>query len=264
MTSSNTNYEKILNNLDHLKLITMKEYLPNYLDALKKSDIGFIEALLEFTAKEIKYREERAARINLKISNFPYEKRIQDFDFSYQPSINKQEIDDLISLRFVSDKENILFIGSSGVGKTHLATSIGIEASSKRISTYFINDHQLINKLTKAFHENRHETVLKQYYKAQVLIIDEIGYLPIDKIGANLFFQLIAMRYEKKSTIITTNIPLSKWGETFSDPTIAAAILDRLVHHSTIIKITGKSYRLKGKIDSNERASKTLNAEDNT
>ena len=264
MTSSNTNYEKILNNLDHLKLITMKEYLPNYLDALKKSDIGFIEALLELTAKEIKFREERAARINLKISNFPYEKRIQDFDFSYQPSINKQEIDDLISLRFVSDKENILFIGSSGVGKTHLATSIGIEASSKRISTYFINAHQLINKLTKAFHENRHETVLKQYYKAQVLIIDEIGYLPIDKIGANLFFQLIAMRYEKKSTIITTNIPLSKWGETFSDPTIAAAILDRLVHHSTIIKITGKSYRLKGKIDSNERASKTLNAEDNT
>lgn len=264
MTSSNTNYEKILNNLEHLKLITMKEYLPNYLDALKKSDIGFIEALLELTAKEIKFREERAARINLKISNFPYEKRIQDFDFSYQPSINKQEIDDLISLRFVSDKENILFIGSSGVGKTHLATSIGIEASSKRVSTYFINAHQLINKLTKAFHENRHEQVLKQYYKAQVLIIDEIGYLPIDKIGANLFFQLIAMRYEKKSTIITTNIPLSKWGETFSDPTIAAAILDRLVHHSTIIKITGKSYRLKGKIDSNERASKTLNTEDNT
>ncbi len=264
MTTSNTNYEKILNNLEHLKLITMKEYLPNYLDALKKSDIGFIEALLELTAKEIKFREERAARINLKISNFPYEKRIVDFDFSYQPSINKQEIDDLISLRFVSDKENILFIGSSGVGKTHLATSIGIEASSKRVSTYFINAHQLINKLTKAFHENRHETVLKQYYKAQVLIIDEIGYLPIDKIGANLFFQLIAMRYEKKSTIITTNIPLSKWGETFSDPTIAAAILDRLVHHSTIIKITGKSYRLKGKIDSNERASKTLNTEDNT
>ncbi len=264
MMSSNTNYEKILINLEHLKLDTMKEYLPNYLDALKKGEIGFIEAMLDLTAKEIKFREERAARINLTISNFPYEKRITDFDFSYQPNINKQEIDDLMSLRFVSDKENILFIGSSGVGKTHLATSIGIEASSKRISTYFINAHQLINKLTKAFHENRHEQVLKQYFKSQVLIIDEIGYLPIDKIGANLFFQLIAMRYEKKSTIITTNIPLSKWGETFSDPTIAAAILDRLVHHSTIIKITGKSYRLKGKIDSNERSSKTTNSEDIT
>ena len=137
---------------------------------------------------------------------------MSDFDFSYQPSINKHEIDDLMSLRFVENKENILFIGSSGVGKTHLATSIGIEASSKRISTYFINCHVLINKLTKAYHENRHEVALKQYFKAQVLIIDEIGYLPIDKIGANLFFQLIAMRYEKKSTIVTTNIPLSKMG----------------------------------------------------
>lgn len=261
MTTSSTKYQQLLTNLDILKLETMKDYLPNYIEALNKKEITFIDTLTELTRKEINFRGERAARINLKISNFPYEKRITDFDFSYQPSLNKNEIDDLMSLRFVSNKENILFIGSSGVGKTHLATSIGIEASSKRISTYFINCHVLINKLTKAFQENRHEVALKQYFKAQVLIIDEIGYLPIDKVGANLFFQLIAMRYEKKSTIVTTNIPLSKWGETFSDSTIAAAILDRLVHHSTIIKITGKSYRLKGKIDSNERASKTLNDE---
>jgi len=257
MMISNTKYEQILTNLSYLKLETMKEYLPHYLDALNKKEISFTDTLVELTSKEISFRAERAARINLKISNFPYEKRISDFDFSYQPSIDKQVIDDLVSLRFVESKENVLFIGSSGVGKTHLATSIGIEASSKRVSTYFINCHVLINKLTKAYHENRHEAALKQYYKAQILIIDEIGYLPIDKIGANLFFQLIAMRYEKKSTIITTNIPLSKWGETFSDPIIAAAILDRLVHHSTIIKITGKSYRLKGKVDTNDRPSKT-------
>ena len=119
----------------------------------------------------------------------------------YQPSIDKNQIDDLVSLRFIEQKENLLFIGSSGVGKTHLATAIGIEASSKRISTYFINCHVLITKLVKAYQENRHEAVLKQYFKPQILIIDEIGYLPIDKLGClNLFFQLIAMRYEKRPT----------------------------------------------------------------
>lgn len=257
MTTYNTRYQSLVLNLERLKLDIMKEYLPNFIEAINNKDITFIEALTDLTEKEIRFREDRAAKINLKISNFPYEKRITDFDFEYQPSIDKNQIDDLMSLRFVEQKENILFIGSPGVGKTHLATSIGIEASSKRVSTYFVNCHVLINKLVRAYHENRHEAVLKQYFKSQILIIDEIGYLPIDTVGANLFFQLITMRYEKKSTIITTNIPLSKWGETFSDTTLAAAILDRLVHHSTIIKITGKSYRLKGKIDLNERASKT-------
>jgi DNA replication protein DnaC len=264
MMTSNTKYQQLISNLELLKLETIKEYLPNYIEAMNKKEISFMEALTELTRKEIDFRSERAARINLKISNFPYEKTIRDFDFSYQPNINKHEIDDLLSLRFIEKKENVLFLGSSGVGKTHLATSIGIEASSKRVSTYFVNCHVLINKLIKAYHENRHEAVLKQYFKAQLLIIDEIGYLPIDKLGANLFFQLIAMRYEKKSTIITTNIPLSKWSDTFSDSMITAAILDRLVHHSTIIKITGKSYRLKGKIDTNERASKNTNDETST
>lgn len=259
MTNYNTKYQSLIKNLETLKLETIKTYLPNYIEAINNKETTFTEALTDLTEKEVRFRQDRAARINLKVSNFPYEKRMSDFDFSYQPSIDKNQIDDLVSLRFIEQKENLLFIGSSGVGKTHLATAIGIEASSKRISTYFINCHVLITKLVKAYQENRHEAVLKQYFKPQILIIDEIGYLPIDKLGANLFFQLIAMRYEKRPTIITTNIPLSKWGETFSDATLASAILDRLVHHSVIIKITGKSYRLKGKIDSLERASKTLN-----
>lgn len=212
MTTSNTKYQQLLENLGILKLETMKDYLPNYIEALNKREMTFVEALTELTRKEIDFRKEHAAQINLKVSNIPYEKRISDFDFSYQPSINKHEIDDLMSLRFVENKENTLLIGSSGVGKTHLATSTGIEASYKRISTYFINCPVLINQFKKTYHENRHEVALKQFFKAHVLIIDEIGYLLIDKVGANLFFQLIAMRYEKKSTIVTTNIPLSKWG----------------------------------------------------
>ena len=194
------------------------------------------------------FREKRAAEINMSISNFPYRKTIDDFDFSYQPSINRAMILDLRSLRFLETFDNILFIGSSGVGKTHLATAIGMEASSKRVSTYFIHFQTLMTKIKKAVSEGRVDSLIKNYSKYKLLIIDEIGYLPIDKEYASIFFQLIAARYERHSTIITTNLPLSKWGDVFGDPVLANAIIDRLVHHSTIIKITGKSYRIKDKL----------------
>ncbi len=240
-----SSYIQLLNNLERLKLTKIKEYLPNYLDESIKNNLSIVDIIKELTDKEIEFREERAAQINLTISNFPYHKTIDDFDFNYQPNINKAKILDLCSLRFVENNDNILFIGSSGVGKTHLATSIGMEASSKRISTYFIHFNTLISKIKKAYQENRHEAVIKHYSKYKLLIIDEIGYLLIEREYSNIFFQLIAARYENKSTIITTNQPLSKWGEVFGDPTIATAIIDRLVHHSTVIKITGRSYRIK-------------------
>ena len=136
-------------------------------------------------------------------------------------------------------------MGSPGVGKTHLATSLGIEAAKKRNSVYFISCNDLITNLSNAFKENRLESKIKFYCKYKLLIIDEIGYLPITKDEANMFFQLIAKRYETKPTIITTNQPFSKWGEVFGDATIASAIIDRLVHHSVIINIKGKPYRIK-------------------
>ena len=131
-----------------------------------------------------------------------------------------------------------------------MATGIGIEAATNRYSTYFINSHDLISNLKKASYENRLQDKLKNYEKYGLLIIDEVGYLPIDKEGGNLLFQLINKRYEKHSTIITTNIPFGKWGELFGDIMIANAILDRLIHHSIIFNITGKSYRIKDKISS--------------
>ena len=242
-------YNKLLNNLELLKLEKFRSYLPNYIDEIVKNKIPFQTALLELTNKEIEYRDERASKIQVTVSAFPYEKELTDFDFDYQPSINKDEIEDLNTLRFLDRHENILFVGSSGVGKTHLATSIGITAAKKRYSVYFISCHDLITQLNKAHFENKLESRIKHFCRYQLLIIDEIGYLPVDKQGANLLFQLIAKRYEKHSTIITTNMVFSKWGEVFSDNTLANAMLDRLLHHSHVINITGNSYRIKDKIE---------------
>lgn len=241
-------YNKLLNNFELLKLDKMKDYYPNYVETATKRNKSLTEALLELTGKEIEYRNERASQIQITVSAFPYKKEIDDFDFDYQPSINKQEILELNNLGFLSRHENILFVGPSGVGKTHLATSIGITAAKKRYSVYFISCHDLITQLNKAHYENKLEARIKHFCRYELLIIDEIGYLPVDKQGANLFFQLITKRYEKHSTIITTNQSFNKWGEVFNDSIIANAILDRLLHHSTVINIKGTSYRIKDKL----------------
>ncbi len=186
--------------------------------------------------------------LTVKVAGFPHRRELKDFDFSFQPSINKEQIMDFSTLRFLENKENIVFLGNSGVGKTHMAVSLGIEAAKKRNSTYFIKCHDLIQQLRKANEENRLENRLKNYSRYKLLIIDEIGYLPITKEESKLFFQLIDKRYEQKSTILTTNIGFGEWDEIFQDPVMANAILDRILHHAHVVSITGKSYRMKDHI----------------
>ena len=240
-------YTDVIDNLEVLKLDKIKNMLPEYLDEMKNKNISFTEMLYDLTKEEIKYQTERAAKVNITVSAFPFEKTINDFDFSYQPSIDRNEILDLETLRFMENNENIIFMGTSGVGKTHLAVGIGMAAARKRISTYYITFNDLINQLIKANSENRADIKIKYFCKYKLLIIDEIGYLPITKEGAYLFFQLINKRYEKKSTILTTNQVFSKWPEVFGDSVVTNAIIDRLVHHAHIIKVKGQSYRIKDK-----------------
>lgn len=244
------NYNKLINNLEALKLFKFKDKLDDYIDLINNKQKTIIDAIYELTELEIDSLKEKMIAHSIQFAGFPFYKTLDEFDFSFQPSINKELILDFNNLRFIERKENILFVGSPGVGKTHLATSIGIENARNNHSTYFINCNDLIQALKKAYLQNRLDDKLKTLSKYKLLIIDEVGYLPIDIESANMLFQLINKRYEKNSTIITTNKPFSKWGELFGDNMIANAILDRLLHHSHVINITGKSYRTKDIISS--------------
>lgn len=241
----NSSYNKLVQNLEYLKLKQMMIHLDETIDFMTNNELSFTDTLIKLTDYEIDMKEVNMVKSMVKVGAFPHLKEIKDFDFEFQLSINKQQILDFTTLRFIEQKENIVFLGTSGVGKTHLATSIGIAAAKKRTSTYFIKCHDLMMNLKKAKLENRLETRLKHYSKYRLLIIDEIGYLPIDAEDAKLFFQLIDMRYEQKSTILTTNASFKTWGEIFQDPKIANAILDRVLHHATVVNIVGDSYRLK-------------------
>lgn len=241
-------YTQLNKNLEYLKLKQMITHLDDTIDFVNGNSLSFTEGLIKLTNHEIDFKEANMIRSMVKVGAFPHQKEVKDFDFDFQPSINKQQILDFTTLRFLEAKENIVFLGSSGTGKTHLSTSIGIAAAKKRYSTYFIKCHDLLQQLKKAKLENRLEARLKHFCKYKLLIIDELGYLPIDKEDSKVFFQLIDMRYEKKSTILTTNINFNNWDEIFYDAVIANAILDRVLHHAHVVMINGKSYRLKNHI----------------
>lgn len=240
------NYNLLIEKLNSISLDGFSAILPTIIEQINNKDINFYEALNIMVDNQIKVKKDKVYAAGIKVSHFPFIKTLNDFDFSFQPSINKAQIKDFCTLRFMANNENILFIGTPGTGKTHLATSIGLEATRNSKSTYFITCKELVWQLKRARNENTLERRLKHFYSYSLLIIDELGHDVLEEDEANDLFQLLQMRYEKHSTIITTNYNISQWNTIFKNSkTSLDATLDRLLHHSNLVTINGPSYRLK-------------------
>ncbi len=243
--------DRIESNLTRLRLPRIREILEQVLKVAEKQDKSHLSFLDELLEEEVAHKEQRRIETALKISGLPFIKSIDEFDFTFQPKLDCQKVMSLFDLTFVQQKGNVIFLGPPGVGKTHLAVSLAIKACQSGMSIYFTNMEDLIKKLKKD-HETGRPGKGRSYYKSSLVVIDEVGYTPINREECNLFFRFIAIRYEKASTVITSNKGFSDWTELFHDPIIVSAILDRLLHHSVVINIKGNSYRLKGKLKENE------------
>jgi len=238
-------YERLHHNLKILKLTTFESILDNYLEISIKEGKSFIEILDYLVDQEVQSKEARSEALRMRIASFPFEKRLDEFNFKYQPSLDKAVIKEIASLRFIRNAENVVFLGPPGVGKTHLAIGLGIEAIEAGFKVHFANASDLVEKLEMADKEKKLDEKLRNLSKFHLLIIDEMGYLPFNDYGAHCFFQLISRRYEKAATIFTSNKSFGEWGDIFRDHVIASAILDRILHHCVTVNIKGDSYRLK-------------------
>ena len=233
--------------LEKLKL----EYLEPQLDAVCEQaaarELDYKSFLTAALVTEWQGRQIRGIEARLRQARFPWVKTLDQYEFEFQPSVDRRQVRELAGLSFVERGQNIVLLGPPGVGKTHLAIGLGVKAVEAGYSVLFLTLEGLMTRLLRAKHENRLERALQQLSYPKVLILDELGYLPLTREEASLFFRLVVRRYERASLIVTSNKGFVDWGEVFNDQVLATAILDRLLHHATTLNIKGESYRLKEK-----------------
>lgn len=235
----------------HLKALQLKGILANYREISSqavKARLPYEEYLALVLEQELKRKNESSINTKVFKAKFPFVKTMEEFDFSFQPALNEKEVIRLSSCSFIEEKNNIILLGPPGVGKTHLAVALGIKACKAKYRVLFISAQKLLEELTLAKKDGTIFAKLLAFSRLHLLIIDELGYMPIPREQANLLFQLVSIRYEKASVIITSNYNFDQWGKFFDDNVVASAIIDRLVHHANIFFINGCSYRLKDKL----------------
>lgn len=239
--------DQIQNTCEALKLRRMQQIFEHEAERATAEQCTYLEYLEHLLEEELQDKQSRNIALKTRVARFPYHKTLSDFDFGFQPSLDARKIKDLATLRFLQEAENVILLGPPGVGKTHLAVSLGLEAITNGFTVSFIPLQALLVTLNKAYQENQLEGKLKSYLRPRLLILDEVGYVPLNTREVNFLFQVISGRYEEGSIILTSNKSYGEWGTIFGDKVIAAAMLDRLLHHSHTISIKGESYRLKDK-----------------